>query len=333
MGLETGTYISDLVATNPTATDPKSQGDDHFRLIKGVLQATLPSASKALYFPTAAAKNADFSVVAADQNKLFVITTSGGAVAATLPSLAVGDAGWECAFVKIGTDTNPYFITPPSGTIQSGEYSGLSKTRRCIPGRRTKVFWTGSDFVAERVCSEPIGTVLDNWLAATPVGYEPANGTSLSSAANYPDYNAAKGSLVTPDCTGRVVAGKEAVATRLTLINGATLGATGGEQSHVLIEAELAPHQHAWGGTFGLSINSVGNHTHDYDKQTDTAGTSSGGSARLQNNPTATTTSSSGGHTHTGSVAVGGATDSHGSGSAHNNLQPTIVMPKILVVE
>jgi len=38
MGLETGTYISQLVATNPLATDPISQGDDHLRLIKAVLK-------------------------------------------------------------------------------------------------------------------------------------------------------------------------------------------------------------------------------------------------------------------------------------------------------
>lgn len=40
MSLETGTYIGDLVATNPTSSDPKSQGDDHLRLIKTVLQNT-----------------------------------------------------------------------------------------------------------------------------------------------------------------------------------------------------------------------------------------------------------------------------------------------------
>lgn len=40
MGLETATYIADLVTTNPASTDPKSQGDDHLRLLKTVLQAT-----------------------------------------------------------------------------------------------------------------------------------------------------------------------------------------------------------------------------------------------------------------------------------------------------
>lgn len=38
MALEPGNYIGDLVATNPTPADPKSLGDDHFRLIKSVLR-------------------------------------------------------------------------------------------------------------------------------------------------------------------------------------------------------------------------------------------------------------------------------------------------------
>jgi hypothetical protein len=42
MALETATYISDLVPSNPLAGDPLNQGDDHIRLLKSVLQATLP---------------------------------------------------------------------------------------------------------------------------------------------------------------------------------------------------------------------------------------------------------------------------------------------------
>lgn len=48
MGLETGSYISDLVATNPVAGDPKSEGDDHIRLIKALLKATFPNLSGAV---------------------------------------------------------------------------------------------------------------------------------------------------------------------------------------------------------------------------------------------------------------------------------------------
>lgn len=40
MAIETGTYVADLNAANPTSTDPKSQGDDHLRLLKTVLKNT-----------------------------------------------------------------------------------------------------------------------------------------------------------------------------------------------------------------------------------------------------------------------------------------------------
>lgn len=48
-GLETATYINELVTTNPVgATDPKSQGDDHLRLIKSTLKNTFPNVSGAV---------------------------------------------------------------------------------------------------------------------------------------------------------------------------------------------------------------------------------------------------------------------------------------------
>ena len=40
MALETATYIGGLVITNPTGLDPKSQGDDHIRLLKKTLKDT-----------------------------------------------------------------------------------------------------------------------------------------------------------------------------------------------------------------------------------------------------------------------------------------------------
>ena len=40
MALENTTYINGLVATNPTGTDPKSQGDDHIRLVKSAIKNT-----------------------------------------------------------------------------------------------------------------------------------------------------------------------------------------------------------------------------------------------------------------------------------------------------
>ena len=49
MGLETGTYISDLVNTNPVgATDLKSTLDDHIRLLKSTILTTFPNVTGAV---------------------------------------------------------------------------------------------------------------------------------------------------------------------------------------------------------------------------------------------------------------------------------------------
>ena len=48
MPLESANFISDLNAANPTATDPKNQGDDHIRLVKSAVKATFPNVSGAV---------------------------------------------------------------------------------------------------------------------------------------------------------------------------------------------------------------------------------------------------------------------------------------------
>lgn len=48
MALETGTFISDLVATNPTGSDPLAFADDHLRLLKSTLKNTFPNVSGAV---------------------------------------------------------------------------------------------------------------------------------------------------------------------------------------------------------------------------------------------------------------------------------------------
>ena len=48
MGLETGSYVNDLVVTNPTSVDLVKFGDDHLRLIKTCLKNTFPNADGAI---------------------------------------------------------------------------------------------------------------------------------------------------------------------------------------------------------------------------------------------------------------------------------------------
>lgn len=47
-GLETGTYISDLVVTNPLSSDLASTSDDHIRLLKSTIKTTFPNINNAV---------------------------------------------------------------------------------------------------------------------------------------------------------------------------------------------------------------------------------------------------------------------------------------------
>lgn len=101
MGLETGTYIDDLVATNPLGSDDKSQGDNHLRLIKSVLQATFPSADRAItltqkaeWSDVVSSEASSRVLVTADLGKILLGDTTGGAVTLTLPDPSVVLTGW-----------------------------------------------------------------------------------------------------------------------------------------------------------------------------------------------------------------------------------------------
>src|SRR6266498_2705711 len=118
MGLETGTYVADLVSTNPISTDLESEGDNHLRLLKSVLQATFPGANRAWPIPTSVSKVApgDYTILATDQNKCFYVHTASGALTLTLPVLTANDNGWEITVVKALADTNPIFVVAATGT-------------------------------------------------------------------------------------------------------------------------------------------------------------------------------------------------------------------------
>lgn len=57
MPLESASFISQLNTANPTAADPKSEGDDQIRLVKSVLKAQFPNFTAAAVTPTVAELN------------------------------------------------------------------------------------------------------------------------------------------------------------------------------------------------------------------------------------------------------------------------------------
>jgi hypothetical protein len=95
MGLETATYISQLVDTNPTTSDPVSQGDDHLRLIKSVLQDQFTTLGAAAVTTTAAELNLLDGKTTLDVEGTAVLSTGESVTTKFLRTDGDGTSSWQ----------------------------------------------------------------------------------------------------------------------------------------------------------------------------------------------------------------------------------------------
>jgi len=150
----------------------------------------------------------------------------------------------------------------------------------------------------------------------------------ISAAADW----AANKRLPVPDKRGRGSVGKDDIggtaANRLTAdtpqgINGSVLGASGGEQSHANIDAENGTHTH---GPGTLAILPAGNHSHGYVNENGGGNVSGGINAPTAQVGLIVQTQTAGEHVHDFTGTVGNS----GSGTPHNNVQPSLVCNYII---
>ena len=197
----------------------------------------------------------------------------------------------------------------------------------------------------------PVGAIMDWPAASAPTGWLLLYGQAISRTtyatlfALIGTYYNTGGEAGTdfrlPDCRGRVVAGQDNMggssANRLTGlsggINGDTLGAVGGVETHTLTEAQLAAHDHDAGTlavTAVASVSPLGWGTAGGNIGTVTAGQLVVGSGNFENTESLESLRAAANTLAGTAIAVTGSASSAGSGTAHNNVQPTIIFNKII---
>jgi len=240
---------------------------------------------------------------------------------ATITTNGTGDltistnAGTNSGTVVIADGANGNISVTPNGT-GSVVIDGLSMPQ--ADGSANQVLKTDGSgnigFTTLSSFSLPSGTVLPFAGTSAPSGYLLCFGQAISRStysslftAIGTTYGVGDGSSTfnVPDLRGRAIAGQDDMggssADRLTNqsggVNGDTLGASGGVETHTLTTAQLAAHTH----TSNVTIPSAPN--------------SSSGTAGVS---TVINTGANASFT--------GTSGSAGSGNAHNNVQPTLIL-------
>lgn len=118
MALESVTYISDLVPTNPQATDLKAEGDDHLRNIKLGLKNTFPNVSNVVT-PTHTELNFVDGVTSAIQTQLDAKAALLSPALTGTPTAPTATVGTNTTQLSTTAFVQAALATMPSGTLPS----------------------------------------------------------------------------------------------------------------------------------------------------------------------------------------------------------------------
>ena len=135
MALESATYISQLVDTNPAGSDVISQGDDHLRLIKKVVQDSLPDVDQVATTiitkataPTTQIKGTIWYDTSANTLKINTASTSSTPV-----------------WVEINAGA-PWASSPPAATSSFRVHRNGSAQSTTGSGTVDQIEWTNADW-------------------------------------------------------------------------------------------------------------------------------------------------------------------------------------------
>lgn len=217
-------------------------------------------------------------------------------------------------------------LAPATGPQNMGGYKVVGVATGVDPTDAVNVSQLGNNALL-------VGTVIDYAGNALPANYLFCNGAAISRAA-YPVlftiigtvYGSGDGTTTfnIPDARGRVAASVDPSGTRLTSFSmtpdGMSLGATGGTEGVTLTTNQLAAHIHT------NSLTDPG-HTHTYAQPAAPTNVFTAGAtgSAIASSPSGNTGSSTTGITITNASA--------GGGTAHLNVQPTILFSKIIKIQ
>ena len=166
MALESTTYIDGLVTTNPTGTDPRSQGDDHIRLVKSTIRSTFPNVSGAM---------------TATHTELNLIDGYTGTTAELnyndIPTLGTVEASKTVTADAVGTTTNLKTKKQTEIVNAIGTVSGATAINFALGNVVTAVLASGGSFTISNAPTSGVygkfkliltngGTVADPWHAS-----------------------------------------------------------------------------------------------------------------------------------------------------------------------
>lgn len=204
MGLETGTYISDFVTTNPTGSDNKSTADDHLRLIKSFVKATFPNVAGAVT-PTHTELNYVDGVTSAIQTQ---IDTKGA------------HAGQVWTGVHNFTGATLTYTTQSQGDNSTkGATTSYVDTGLALKGNINAQTWTGTHTFSN-ACVVPTMSAGDNSTNASSTAFVSAAIAAAAFSTALPSQSGNAGKYVTTD--GSTASWATVPAAGMTLISSAS---------------------------------------------------------------------------------------------------------------
>ena len=142
MSLEAPGFITGLVPSNPTSTDPKSQGDDHLRLIKQALLSSLPAIDAAM-----TVSSATLNALPARVSSLEAVTVPTPADALPLAATLAGAVGVGVEYARedhvhpsgqaSGDVLQTRLMANSGSSTASGSYVNMSGTACSITPRQS----------------------------------------------------------------------------------------------------------------------------------------------------------------------------------------------------